>query len=292
MIFAIPFPDIDPALFTIAIGGYEFSLRWYALAYVAGLLLGWWLMVRLMKRPWLWPEGKAPMTPAQPEDLLTWMILSVILGGRLGYVIFYNPGHFLANPAEILQVWQGGMSFHGGFIGVMAGLVLFTRRHRIALLQAGDAVALAAPAGLFFGRLANFINGELWGRVTDVPWAMAFPAAGPEPRHPSQLYEAGLEGLLLGTVVWFLAVRCDWLKRPGSVIGVFFVGYGLSRSLVENFRQWDAQVGYVIDIGSGGLTMGQMLSLPMALIGLGFIWNAWRDRAADGPPDGPPDGPA
>ena len=283
MIFAIPFPDIDPALFTAAIGGYEFSLRWYALAYIAGLLLGWRLMVMLMRRPQLWPDHKAPMSPAQPEDLLTWMILSVILGGRLGYVIFYNPGHFLANPAQIFQVWQGGMSFHGGFLGVMAGLVLFTRSRSIPLLQAGDAVALAAPAGLFFGRLANFINGELWGRVTDVPWAMAFPAAGPEPRHPSQLYEAGLEGLLLGGVMWFLALRCGWLKRPGAVIGVFFVGYGLARSLVENFRQWDEQVGYVIKLGSGGLTMGQMLSLPMVLIGVAFIWNAWRNRSTDGP---------
>jgi phosphatidylglycerol:prolipoprotein diacylglycerol transferase len=279
MIFAIPFPDIDPALFTLAIGDYEFSLRWYALAYIAGLVLGWRLMVRLMRRPRLWPNDQAPMTLAQPEELLTWMILGVVLGGRLGYVVFYNPGYFLANPAEIVKIWQGGMSFHGGFIGVMVSLFLYARLNRVALLQAGDAVALAAPAGLFFGRLANFINGELWGRVTDVPWAMVFPAAGPETRHPSQLYEAGLEGLLLGAVMWWLALRRGWLKRPGSVIGVFFIGYGLARSLVENFRQWDAQIGYAIEIGSGGLTMGQMLSLPMVLIGAGFIWNAWRQRS-------------
>ncbi len=276
MLFAIPFPNIDPALFTLAIGGFEFSLRWYALAYIAGLVLGWRLMVRLMRRPGLWPNDKSPMTPAQPEDLLTWMILGVVLGGRLGYVIFYNPGYFLANPAEIIQVWQGGMSFHGGFIGVIVSLILFARSHRIPLLQAGDAVALAAPAGLFFGRVANFINGELWGRVSDVPWAMAFPAAGPEPRHPSQLYEAGLEGLLLGGVMWMLALRHGWLKQPGAVIGVFFVGYGLARSVVENFRQWDTHLGYVIETGSGGLTMGQILSLPMILIGIGFIWNARR----------------
>ncbi|HSG57101.1 MAG TPA: prolipoprotein diacylglyceryl transferase [Paracoccaceae bacterium] len=277
----MPFPNIDPALFTLTVGGFEFSLRWYALAYIAGLLLGWWLMVRLMKRPWFWPGGKAPMAPSKPEELLTWMIVGVILGGRLGYVLFYNPGHFLANPAEIIMVWQGGMSFHGGFIGVVLGLVLFTRKHRIPLLQAGDAVALSAPAGLFFGRLANFINGELWGRVSDVPWAMVFPHGGPEPRHPSQLYEAGLEGLLLGAVMWFLALRVGWLKRPGSVVGVFFIGYGLARSAVENFRQWDEHLGYVVEIGSGGLTMGQILSLPMVLIGLGFIFNAWR-RAGDG----------
>ncbi len=275
-IFAIPYPQIDPALFTIALGGFEFSLRWYALAYIAGLILGWRLMVRLMRRPGLWPNDKAPMTPAQPEELLTWMILGVILGGRLGYVVFYNPGYFIDHPAEILQVWQGGMSFHGGFIGVIVSLILFARARGMPLLQAGDAVALAAPAGLFFGRLANFINGELWGRVTDVPWAMVFPAAGPEARHPSQLYEAGLEGLLLGAVMWGLALRGGWLKRPGSVIGVFFIGYGLARSVVENFRQWDAQLGYMVEIGSGGLTMGQMLSLPMVVIGLGFIWNARR----------------
>jgi phosphatidylglycerol:prolipoprotein diacylglycerol transferase len=279
---AIPFPDIDPALFTLALGGYEFSLRWYALAYIGGLLLGWWLMVRLMRRPVLWPDDKAPMTPAQPEELLTWMILGIVLGGRLGYVIFYNPGYFLANPVEIVQVWQGGMSFHGGFIGVIVSLILFARRRGIPLLQAGDAVALAAPAGLFFGRLANFINGELWGRVTDVPWAIAFPAAGPEPRHPSQIYEAGLEGLLLGAVMWGLALNRGWLKRPGSVTGMFFIGYGLARSVVENFRQWDAHLGYVVEIGSGGLTMGQMLSLPMVLIGLGFIWNARRRRPGNG----------
>ena len=282
MTFVIPYPEIDPALFTLALGGFEFSLRWYALAYIAGLVLGWWLMVRLMRRPGLWPGDKAPMTPAQPEELLTWMILGVVLGGRLGYVVFYSPGYFLEHPAEIVQVWQGGMSFHGGFIGVIVSLILFARARGMPLLQAGDAVALAAPAGLLFGRLANFINGELWGRVTDVPWAMAFPAAGPEPRHPSQLYEAGLEGLALGAVMWGLALSRGWLKRPGSVTGMFFIGYGLARSVVENFRQWDTQLGYAVEIGSGGLTMGQMLSLPMILIGLGLIWNA-RRRPGDGP---------
>jgi phosphatidylglycerol:prolipoprotein diacylglycerol transferase len=221
------------------------------------------------------------MTPEQPEDLLTWMVLGVVLGGRIGYVLIYNLPYFLDHPADIVKIWQGGMSFHGGFAGVILALVLFTRRHRIPLLQAGDAVALGAPAGLFFGRLANFINGELWGRVTDVPWAMVFPNAGPEPRHPSQLYEAALEGLILGALVWLLATRRGWLKRPGAVIGVFFLGYGLARSFVENFRQWDPQVGYVIDWGSGGLTMGQMLSLPMVLIGLGFLWYSWRKSPKD-----------
>jgi phosphatidylglycerol:prolipoprotein diacylglycerol transferase len=279
MIAVIPYPEIDPALFTIAIGGFEFSLRWYALAYIAGLLIGWRLMVLLMRRPQLWPGDRVPMTPAQPEALLTWMILGVVLGGRIGYVLFYDFARFLEQPSEIIRIWEGGMSFHGGFAGVILGTILYTRWHRIPLLQAGDAVALAAPAGLFLGRIANFINGELWGRTTDVPWAMVFPAAGPEPRHPSQLYEAGLEGLLLGAAMWWLALKGGWLKRPGAIIGVFFLGYGLARSVVENFRQWDDHLGYVVDLGEGGLTMGQLLSLPMVLIGLGFLLNAWR-RAA------------
>jgi len=279
MTLVLPYPEIDPEIFSLAIGGFEFSLRWYAMAYLVGLVAGWRMMVWLMRRPALWPGEKAPMTPEQPEDLLSWMIVGVILGGRIGYVLFYEPARFLAEPLQILYVWQGGMSFHGGFAGVIMATVLFTRRHRIPLLQAGDAVALAAPLGLFLGRLANFINGELWGRASDVRWAMVFPGAGPEPRHPSQLYEAGLEGLLLGTAMWWLAVRGGWLKRPGAVIGLFFLGYGLARSLVENFRQWDAQLGYVIEIGQGGLTMGQMLSLPMVLIGLGFLWHAWRRPA-------------
>lgn len=282
MSFVIPYPDIDPALFTLAIGGFEFSLRWYALAYIAGLVIAWRLVVLLMRRPVLWPGNKPPMSPEQPEELLTWMVLGIILGGRLGYVLVYDPGHFLANPGDIVKIWQGGMSFHGGFAGVIAALWLYARARGIPLLQAGDAIALAAPAGLFLGRLANFINGELWGRQTDVPWAMVFPGAGPEPRHPSQLYEAGLEGLLLGAVLWLLALRRGWLKRPGAVIGGFFLGYGLARSLVENFRQMDAQIGYVVDWGSGGLTMGQLLSLPMVLIGLGFLCNAWRRRRGEG----------
>jgi len=282
MPFVIPYPEIDPALFTIAIGSFEFSLRWYALAYIAGLVIAWRLVVLLMRRPALWPGDNAPMTPEQPEELLTWMVLGVVLGGRLGYVLFYDPAHYVESPGDILKIWQGGMSFHGGFAGVIAALWLYTRARGIPLLQAGDAVALGAPVGLLLGRLANFINGELWGRVTDVPWAMVFPRAGPEPRHPSQLYEAGLEGLLLGALLWLLAVKSGWLKRPGAAIGGFFLGYGLARSLVENFRQMDVQVGYVVDWGSGGLTMGQMLSLPMVLIGLGFLWNAWRRRPGEG----------
>lgn len=284
----IPFPDIDPALFTIEIGSFAFSLRWYALAYIAGLLVGWRLMVWLMKRSDLWPDRRAPMKPEEPEALLTWMVVGVVLGGRLGYVLFYDPARFMQHPAEILQVWQGGMSFHGGFIGVILATILFTRRHAIPLLQAGDAVALAAPVGLFLGRVANFINGELYGRPTDVPWAMQFPTHNPdgsrnwdaltEPRHPSQLYEAALEGALLFLIMWLLALRFKWLKHPGALIGVFFIGYGLSRFVVEFFRQWDQQLSEMVAVY--GVTMGQVLSLPMVLIGAGFIVFAFRRRVA------------
>lgn len=290
MAFVLPFPDIDPALFTIALGGFEFSLRWYSLAYIAGLVLGWRLMVWLMRRERFWPGAKAPMTPAQPEDLLTWMVLGVVLGGRLGFVFFYNPSYFLANPIEILQIWQGGMSFHGGFIGVILGVVFYCRAKDLPLLQVSDAVALAAPAGLFFGRIANFINGELWGRPTDVSWAMVFPGSDGLPRHPSQLYEAALEGLLLFIVMWLLALKGGWLKRPGALTGVFFIGYGAARSFVENFRQGnfefvtaDNPMGQVIRFGTGpealGLTMGQVLSLPMVAVGLAFLFLSWRRRA-------------
>ncbi|MEM7498111.1 MAG: prolipoprotein diacylglyceryl transferase [Pseudomonadota bacterium] len=290
---ALPFPQIDPALFTVEVAGIEFALRWYALAYIAGLVVGWRLCVWLMRRPALWPRQKAPMTPEQPEELLTWMVLGVVLGGRLGFVLFYTPSHFLRNPAEIFAIWEGGMSFHGGFLGVILALVFYARRNAIPVLQAGDAIALAAPAGLFFGRIANFINGELWGRVTEQPWGMVFPAVpqaywgGPEnlPRHPSQLYEAALEGLLLFAVMWWLALARGWLKRPGALIGVFFVGYGLGRSIVENFRQGNMEFvtadnpwGQVVRFGLGpdaaGLTMGQILSLPMIAIGLAFLVHA------------------
>ena len=281
----IPFPDIDPALFTIPLGGFEFSLRWYALAYIVGLIIGWRLMVYLMKRPKLWPANKAPMQPEAPEELLTWMVLGVVLGGRIGYVLFYAPARFVANPLEIFKVWEGGMSFHGGFLGVILATIIYTRMKKMPLLQVGDAVALAAPVGLLLGRLANFINGELYGRVTDVSWAMKFPLINPatgqrdwdnltEPRHPSQLYEAALEGLLLLLIMWALALGANWLKRPGSLIGIFFIGYGAARFFVEYFREPDPDlVGMVRDYG---ISMGQVLSAPMVIIGIGFLVVARR----------------
>ena len=292
---AIPFPDISPEIFSIPLGGFEFALRWYALAYIAGLVLGWRMVVALLKRPGLWPAGTAPMAPARAEDLLTAVILGVILGGRLGFVLFYQPGHYLTNPWEILAVWQGGMSFHGGLAGVVVASAWFARRNGVPPMQLADALAFATPAGLLFGRLANFINAELWGRPTDVPWGVIFPgaaaqdcgAAWPVPcaRHPSQLYEAGLEGLLLGLILVWMVSR-GALRRPGLVAGVFFLGYGLARSFVELFRQADAQyitpdnpAGHVLRLTADlGLTMGQVLSLPMVVAGLILLAVAARRR--------------
>lgn len=291
-LLAIPFPDIDPEIFSITLFGFELALRWYALAYIVGLVLGWRLVVRLMRRPRLW-GGTPPMNDRQPEDLLTWMILAVVIGGRLGYVLFYERDYFLANPAEIPAIWKGGMSFHGGFLGVVLATVAYCLKNRLPIVRVGDAVALAAPIGIFFGRLANFINGELWGRPTNAPWGVVFPGAeaqfcavqfGPVcARHPSQLYEAALEGLLLFAVLAWGVWRRGWLKRPGTVIGGFLIGYGLGRTVVELFRQADAKFitpdnpwGHVVRLGEAGLTMGQMLSLPMIAAGILVVLAARR----------------
>lgn len=290
MIGQIPFPNISPELFSVSLFGMEFALRWYALAYIVGILLGWRLVVRAL-HPALWPD-RPIMTPSQIEDLLTWVILGVILGGRLGYVVFYQPAYFLAHPLEILQVWQGGMSFHGGAIGVIVAAFAYVTRHGIAKLSAGDLVALGIPPGLLLGRIANFINAELWGRPTDLPWGVVFPGdaaqycpavAGLCARHPSQLYEALLEGLILGLVLIWLVWRKGAFARPGLVMGSFFAGYGLARFLVEFVRQPDAQfvtegnpLGLAWQVGGYGLTMGQMLSLPMIAVGVFFIVRASR----------------
>lgn len=264
---AIPFPAIDPVLIEIG----PFALRWYALAYVAGLLLGWLYIKRLVQTPRLWHSGPAA-TPLQIDDLLLWVTLGVILGGRLGYVAFYNPAYYFGNPAEIFIVWQGGMSFHGGFLGVILAAWLFCVKNKLSLRSLLDLAAAAVPVGLFFGRLANFINGELWGRVSDVPWAMVFPHAGPEPRHPSQLYEAGLEGLVLFFVLRYATHRKLALKRPGLAAGIFAIGYGVSRIIVEFFRMPDAHLGFF----AGLFTMGMILSVPMIAIGIWLIATARR----------------
>ncbi len=269
-LFVLPFPAIDPVLVQIG----PFALRWYALAYIAGILLGWLYARAIIRRERLW-GGKAPMTVADFDDFVLWVTLGVILGGRIGYVLFYNPTHFAAHPAEIVQLWKGGMSFHGGFLGVVIAVILFGRRRGIPLLSLGDVTAAVYPVGHTLGRLANFINAELWGRPTDVPWAMVFPGGGPFPRHPSQLYEAALEGLLLLIILWLL-IRAGALKRPGLVLGAFAFGYGLTRSFCELYREPDPQLGFLW----GGLTMGILLSIPLMLAGLALIWNAMRSPIA------------
>lgn len=290
----IGFPDIGTELFAFEVGGGRLALRWYALAYIAGLIIGWRLCVALIRRPALWPNGAPPMATKQVEDLLTCIILGVILGGRLGYVLVYQPDYFINNPAEIIKIWTGGMSFHGGFIGVIIAGAVFSYRNAVPALSLADLLAVAAPAGLLLGRLANFTNNELWGRPTDVPWAVAFPGEAAQAcagiqgvcaRHPSQLYEAALEGILLGTVLLFLALKKGWLRAPGSITGVFLVSYGCARFFVEFFRQPDAQfitqenlLGYVVQVSSIGLTMGQVLSLPM--IGIGVVLTIYAQHYA------------
>lgn len=257
----IPFPNIDPIMFEIG----PVAIRWYGLAYVAGILLGWRYMLRVVLQP------PAKLSEKDVDDMVMWVTLGVILGGRLGYVIFYKPGEYLSDPMEIFAVWNGGMSFHGGLIGVVTALALFARKRGYPMLAVGDAFACTVPLGLLFGRIANFINGELYGRATDVPWAMVFPSARDGiPRHPSQLYEATLEGLILFLVMYWMAFHTSALRRPGLLTGVFLSGYGLARSAVELFRQPDPFLpNYPL-----GLTMGQMLSLPLLLIGLFLIFRA------------------
>ncbi len=234
------------------------ALRWYSLAYIAGILAAWWLLLRMVKRP------GSPMTAKHVDDLITWATLGVILGGRLGYVLFYNPAQYLADPLAALKLWEGGMAFHGGLAGVIIAMLLYARSQGLSALRILDYVAVVTPIGLFLGRLANFINGELWGRPTDGTWGIIFPDAGPEPRHPSQLYEAALEGLLLLVILKLLFWLTDARLKPGLLGGIFLTGYGLSRFAIEFFREPDAQLGVL----SFGLTMGQTLSLPLIAVGL------------------------
>ena len=265
---ALTFPQFDP----VAIHLGPLAIRWYALAYIAGLLLGWAYLRRLVAFP---PRA---LTILQLDDFLVWATLGVVLGGRLGYVLFYKPGFYLSNPAEIVMVWHGGMSFHGGMLGVLVAMAAFCRRDRLSLPALGDLVSCAAPIGLFFGRLANFVNGELFGRAApaDLPWAMIFPGGGPIPRHPSQLYEAGLEGLALGLIMYLLWRRPSVRLVPGTLAGAFLIGYALARITGEFFREPDAFLGFLM----GGATMGQLLSLPMAAAGIALVvWARRRNPA-------------
>ncbi|MGY8666377.1 prolipoprotein diacylglyceryl transferase [Bradyrhizobium sp. UFLA05-109] len=267
----INFPSFDPI--AIAIG--PFAIRWYALAYIGGIVIGWIYARALVKTDRLW-SGPAPISLVQLDDFILWVTLGIILGGRTGYVLFYNLPFFIEHPSAILKLWEGGMSFHGGFLGCVVAVMWFARRNGISILSLGDITTAVGPIGLFLGRLANFINGELWGRAADpsLPWAMIFPTGGNVPRHPSQLYEAGMEGILLFTVLAVM-IRLGALKRPGMILGSFILIYGLTRIIGEHFREPDAQLGFLW----GGLTMGMLLSIPMLIVGAILIVFAVRRGA-------------
>jgi phosphatidylglycerol---prolipoprotein diacylglyceryl transferase len=269
------FPVFDPV--AIAIG--PIVIRWYALAYIFGIVLGWLYARALLKTERLW-DGPAPMTLVQLDDFILWVTVGIILGGRTGYVLFYNFAFFVQHPAEILELWKGGMSFHGGFMGCVVAVIWFARANKVSILSLGDLTTAVAPIGLLLGRLANFINSELWGRPADpsLPWAMIFPNGGPLPRHPSQLYEAGLEGIALFTVLAIM-VRLGALKRPGLVLGSFIAIYGLARITGEHFREPDPQLGFLW----GGSTMGMLLSVPMVIVGAIMIVMTWRRLPASRP---------
>jgi phosphatidylglycerol:prolipoprotein diacylglycerol transferase len=268
----IAFPVFDPIALSIG----PIAIRWYALAYIGGIVLGWLYARALVKNQRLW-GGPAPITLVQLDDFILWVTIGIIVGGRTGYVLFYNFAFFVQHPAEILELWKGGMSFHGGFLGCVAAVILFCRRNNLPILSLGDITTGVGPIGLFLGRLANFINSELWGRPADssVPWAMVFPNGGPLPRHPSQLYEAGLEGILLFTVLAVM-IRMGALKRPGLILGSFIAIYAIARIVSEFFREPDPQLGFLW----GGLTMGMLLSVPMIIAGAILIVMAWRKAPA------------
>ncbi len=272
LVLALPFPMIDP----IALELGPLAIRWYGLAYLTGILLGWYYARKLAANAALWGGRPAPMTPLDLDDFLLWAVVGIIVGGRVGYAIFYKPAVYLDDPLAFFRIWEGGMSFHGGLAGTIVAMALFARRRGISALSLFDVIGASATFGLFFGRIANFINAELYGRVTDVPWAMVFPGGGPQPRHPSQLYEAALEGVVLFLVLRLLTHKAGALRYPGLVGGSFFAGYGLARFAVEFARQPDAHIGFI----AGFLTMGMILSLPMFAIGIAaIIWVRRRGPA-------------
>ncbi len=265
----IPYPRIDPILVHIG----PLAIRWYALAYIFGILIGW-AYARAIVRSEKWWGGKPPLSVTDFDDFVLWVTLGIILGGRIGYVLFYNLPFFAAHPLQIFELWTGGMSFHGGFTGCVVAVVLFARSRGLSILSLGDVTCAVGPIGLFLGRLANFVNGELWGRPTDVPWAMIFPTGGPIPRHPSQLYEASLEGLALLAFLYVM-IRLGALKRPGLIIGSFAMFYACARSFCEFFREPDVQLGFLW----GGATMGQLLSIPLFIAGACFVVYALKQPA-------------
>ena len=279
----IPFPDISPEIFSFELFGINLALRWYAVSYILGFICALRLMKFFVSRKRLWALGAPPLSTDQADVFLTYLILGVIIGGRLGYVFFYNLEYYALNPLAIFRIWDGGMAFHGGFIGVITAVILFCSANKLLLWSTADLIAVSTPPGLLFGRVANFVNGELWGRPTEVYWGVIFPGdlaqkcdgvIGPCARHPSQLYEAGLEGLLLLVVLLYVALKGGF-KKPGLITGIFALGYGASRFIVEYFRVPDPQFfsqanphGFAFKLGELGITMGQSLSLPMILVGL------------------------
>lgn len=290
----IPFPDLSPEIISIDLFGVSFALRWYAVSYIMGFICAIRLMKFFIVREHLWRLSSPPMNSVQADALLTYLILGVILGGRIGYVLFYNPEYYASNILDIVRIWDGGMAFHGGFIGVIVAVLIYCRVNLINLWSSADLIAVASPPGLLFGRLANFINAELWGKPTQKPWGVVFPSeraqncgpfVSPCGRHPSQLYEAALEGFIL-LLLLFLLARSGGLRWPGLMTGVFSLWYGMSRFLVEYFRVPDPQFfsasnlnGFAYKYGDYGVTMGQVLSLPMIIIGLFLIASAVRSRA-------------
>lgn len=270
---ALPFPNIDPVIVQIG----PLAIHWYGAAYIVGILFAWWYAGRLIRNEKLWANGVAPMKPADLDDFIIWAAIGVVLGGRVGYILFYDLARYIENPLDIFAVWQGGMSFHGGFAGTTLAMILFARSRGIRVWTMFDVVAAGVPVGLGLVRLTNFINSEIWGRPSDVPWAVVFPNGGPLARHPSQLYEAALEGLALFILLRILTHVFLKLKRPGFIAGAFVAGYGASRIFVEFFREPDAQLGYLF---GGWLTMGMVLSVPMVLAGL---WAMAIAKPASGP---------
>ena len=266
----MPFPDIDPVAFSIG----PVSIKWYGISYVVSILLGWFYARQIVKSQHLWRNDTPAMTLTDLDDFVFWAAIGIVVGGRLGYILFYNSAAILADPISALQIWNGGMSFHGGITGTTVAMILFAKKRGISVWSLFDVVATVCVTGLFLVRIANFINGELWGKITNLPWGVVFPGEEPFARHPSQLYEAGLEGLVTGLILAFLVFYRGGLKTPGFVAGAFVSLYALARISVEFVREPDEQLGYLF---GGWLTMGMILSIPMLLLGL---WAMWRARAA------------
>ncbi|MCH9807944.1 MAG: prolipoprotein diacylglyceryl transferase [Alphaproteobacteria bacterium] len=269
----IPFPAIDPVALQIG----PLAVRWYGLAYASGLILGWLYIRRLLSEQTLWPADKQPMSADDADELLIWVTAGVIIGGRLGHVLFYQSGYYLSNPLEIFAIWKGGMAFHGGLLGTGLAMLSFARRHGVSIWPVMDLVSAAVPIGLFFGRMANFINAEVVGSPTDMPWGMVFPGWGNDPRHPAMLYEAALEGIALFLILRYATHSLKTLKLPGLTTGVFLVGYGAFRIFCELFKV----IEYRIFVEGSSITKGMVYSVPMILIGAWFIYRARNQPAAD-----------